>query len=115
MDAFIENAQRIFNIARSDGSAETNDFALLIRPDGGLHVVMESTLSLDAVAADCGAQIAYRVTKTIGGGVRVVGRRGSQECVLEQRPDPCARGISQPLRDQALYVMISPLTLCPAD
>lgn len=114
MDAFLENAQRIFDVARSDGGTESGDFALLIRPDGGLHVVMESTLSLDATAADCGAQIAYRVTKTVGGGVRVFGRTGNRECVLEQRPTNCGANARLSLRDQALYLITSPLTLCPA-
>ena len=109
---FIENAQRIFDVARSDGSAEPKDFALLIRPDGGLHVLMESPEPLDSPILDSaararGAQIAYRVTTTGNGGVRVTGRCGGQQCVLEQQSGSRA----SLLRDQPLYVMISPVTL----
>ena len=112
MDAFLENAQRIFDVARSDGSAEPNDFALLIRPDGGLHFVMESPLSLDAAAIHGGARIAYRVTRTSGGGVRVAGRNGNRECVLEQRSTH--RAGAEWLRDRPLYRITSPLTLSAA-
>ena len=44
MDSFLVNAQRIFDVASSASGNE--DFALLIRPDGGLHFVMESPFSL---------------------------------------------------------------------
>jgi hypothetical protein len=117
VDAFFENAQRIFDVARSDDSAEPKDFALLIRPDGGLHFVMESPLSLEAAATHGGARIAYRVTKTGGGGVRVTGRSGNRECVLTQDPAPGAtvasirRFSTELLRDQPLYRIDSPLAL----
>ena len=118
MDAFLENAQRIFDVARSDGSTEPNDFALLIRPDGGLHLVMESPLSLEAAAIHGGARTAYRVTKTLRGGVRVTGRSGNRECVLEQRPPnaltttSCHRRFTaELLRDQPLYRISSPVVL----
>ncbi len=131
MDVFLENAQQIFDVARSGDSAEPNDFALLIRPDGGLHFVMESPLSLEAAAIHGGARTAYRVTKTIGGGVRVVGRSGNQQCVLEQHSalapwrggDQCLsphdagsradnqRFLAELLRDQPVYRINSPLTL----
>jgi hypothetical protein len=114
VDAFLENAQRIFDVARSDDSTEPNDFALLIRPDGGLHFVMESPLSLEAAAIHGGARIAYRVTKS-NGGVRVTGRSGNQECVLAQHPARNAdahRFSVESLRDQPLYRISSPLTIC---
>src|SRR5215831_5320330 len=112
MDPFLENAQQIFDVARSGGSGETGDFALLIRPDGGLHLVMESPLSLDAAAIYGGARTAYRVTRVSGGGVRVEGRSGSQECLIEQR---AAHHTSKELlRDQPLYWITSPLTLSAA-
>jgi hypothetical protein len=115
VDAFFENAQRIFDVARSDDSTEPNDFALLIRPDGGLHFVMESPLSLEAAAVHGGARIAYRVTKSSGGGVRVVGRSGDRECVLAEhapRHDGQAQRFSaELLRDQPLYRISSPLTI----
>ena len=109
MDVFLENAQQLFDVARSDDNAEPNDFALLIRPDGGLHFVMESPLSLEAAAIHGGARTAYRVTKSAGGEIRVTGRDGNRECVLLQRaPEPASPRVSrlfrtELLRDQPLY------------
>jgi len=120
VDAFLENAQRIFDVARSDDSAEPNDFALLIRPDGGLHFVMESPvgqeMTLESAAVHDGARIAYHVTRTTGGGVRVFGRSGNRECTLQQhaagRRESADRFTAELLRDQPLYRISSPLTLC---
>ena len=128
MDAFFENAQCIFDVARADDSGESNDFALLIRPDGGLHFVMESPLdsatALEAAAIHAGARIAYRVTKTGRGGVRVAGRSGNRECVLVQHPvknsggahaqNAAQRFSAELLRDRPLYRINSPLTLSAA-
>jgi hypothetical protein len=128
VDVFLENAQKIFDVARSDESAQPNDFALLIRPDGGLHFVMESPSSLleeklDDAAVLGEARIAYRVTRSFGGEVRVAGRNGNQECLLlqhaskqagpqaSQHPLPPARFTAELLRDQPLYWISSPLTL----
>jgi hypothetical protein len=113
VDTFLENARRIFEVARSDDSAEPNDFALLIRPDGGLHFVMDSPVlfdsALQSAALRADARIAYRVTRTHTGGVRVAGRDGNQECVLAQHTSPPK--INELLRDQPLYRITSPLTL----
>ncbi len=123
MDVFLENAQRIFDVARSDDSTEPNDFALMIRPDGGLHFVMESSLesatALEAARIHGEARTAYRVTKTYGGGVRVAGRSGDLECVLEQRcganhAQRASRFTAELLRDQPLYRISSPLTIAAA-
>lgn len=120
MDAFLENAQRIFDVARSDDSAEPTDFALLIRPDGGMHFIMESpasqAMSIDSAATHDGVRIAYHVTRSTGGGVRVSGRSGNRECVLAQHSskgaDSTSRFTAELLRDQPLYRITSPLTLC---
>ncbi len=108
MDAFFENAQRIFDVARSGGAGagwdgENKDFALLIRPDGGLHFVMESPFSLEAAAIHGGARSAYRVSRSRDG-VRVEGRSGGKDCVLQEQSP--AREL---LRDQPLYRIASPL------
>jgi hypothetical protein len=87
----------------------------LIRPDGGLHFVMESPLSLGASAIHAGARIGYRVTKTPGGGVRVTGRDGRQECLLDQRSSSVnSRFGAEWLRDRPLYRISSPLILSAA-
>ena len=110
MDVFLDNAQKIFDVARSDETTEPSDFALLIRPDGGLHFVMEPSLETPVTA-----HIAYRVTKTGNGEVRVAGRNGDRECVLTQRaaqkPGQPRRFSAELLRDQPLYWITSPLTL----
>jgi len=82
MDFFFENAQRIFDVdvARSGANEENHDFALLIRPDGGLHSSWNRH------------------------GVRVQGRNAGRDCVLEERS--ASREL---LRNQALYRMTSPL------
>ena len=106
VNTFLENAQRIFDVARTDSGAGSTDFALLVRPDGSLHMVMESPMSLDAVAIDAGARAAYRVTRSREG-VRVTGRDGEQKCVLEDgRGRHAGAGL---LRDQPLYLITSPL------
>ena len=110
MDVFLENAMKIFDVAQSDGNGEPDDFALLVRPDGGLHFVMASPLSLEAAAVHGGARTAYRVTKTASGGVRVAGRDGNRECILEQRGSE-NRFRAELLRDQPLYRISSPLTI----
>ena len=112
MDAFFENAQKIFDVARSNGSGELEDFALLIGPDGGLHLVMDSSLSLEAAAVHGGARTAYHVTRSASG-VRVSGQTAGRTCVLESRKPEIGqlgnRGRSNPalwlLRDQPLYQM----------
>jgi hypothetical protein len=107
MDTFFENARRIFDVAKSAASTENQDFALLIRPDGGLHFVMESSFSTEAVALHCGARTAYRVTRSRDG-VRVDGRGGGRNCVLEESSGPHAF-LREMLRDQPLYRITSPL------
>jgi hypothetical protein len=103
MDDVFENAQRIFDVAKSGPVGDNSDFALLIRPDGGLHFVMESPFSIDAAAIHAGAQSAFRITRS-SDGVRVQGRSFGTDCVLEQR------NVSRELlRDQAHYRITSPL------
>ncbi|MGD1072443.1 MAG: hypothetical protein ABSB15_20145 [Bryobacteraceae bacterium] len=103
MNTFLENAQRIFDVARQDSSAEGSDFALLVRSDGSLHVIMESEWSLEAAAIDAGAQTAYHVSRSPRG-VRVTGRDSAQHCVLETK-----RIGGELLRDRPLYSITSPL------
>ena len=104
MDPFFENAQKIFDVARANGSEESTDFALLIRPDGGLHLVMDSPLSLEAAAAHGGARTAYHVTRSPRG-VRVTGQSAGQTCILEESPR--ANPAFWLVRDQRLYQMVS--------
>ena len=98
MDNFLDNAQRILDVARAAGANGNEEFALIIRPDGGLHFIMESPVSLEAASACAGARSAYRVTRSRNG-VRVEGRTYGRQCVLEQR-----NAHAQLFRDQPLYL-----------
>jgi|SRR5580698_6301938 hypothetical protein len=109
MGTLFENAQQIFEVARSGGNNDDNqDFALLIRPDGALHFVMETPFSIEGAAAYAGAQSAFRVTRSRDG-VRVQGRSGAGDCVLEERSPH-----RELLRDQPLYRITSPLLISGA-
>ncbi len=88
-------------MARADVSGNPEDFALIVRPDGGLHFMMEMPFSLAAAAAEGGARSAYRVTRSRSG-VRVEGWSEGRTCLLEeQSPRPAL------FREQALYTMTS--------
>ena len=110
MDTFLENARRIFEVATSDASDAGRDrheeFAVLVRPDGGLHILMENTPALDSTALAMGARTAYRVSRS-GLGVRVEGREEGRRCLLENQSP--ARGWGELLRDSPLYTITSPL------
>src|SRR5215472_17272159 len=80
----LENAQRIFDVARAADAADLKDFALLIRPDGSLHFVMEAPFSIEAAAIHAGARSAFRVTRSREG-VRVEGHSASRDCIIEER------------------------------
>jgi hypothetical protein len=113
VDTFLENAQRIFDVARADSGAENSEFALLVRPDGSLHIVMESSMNLDAVAAENGARTAYRVCRSRDG-VRVSGQNGTSRCELSCELSSVRSGMpakSALLRDQPLYLIASPALL----
>lgn len=115
MDALLENAQRIFEVARASGSrfgdaeAGAQDFALLIRPDGGLHFIMESPFSIEAAAIHAGARSAFRVTHSRQG-VRVEGRDAGHTYVLEARNPQ-----RELLPDQPRYRITSPLLTAGAE
>ena len=101
---FFENAQKIFDVARSGTGEQSSDFALMIRPDGGLHLLMDSPLSLEAAAVHGGAQAVYHVQHSRGG-VRVTGQAPGQTCVLEDAG--LKRSDVLRLRDQPLYQLMS--------
>src|ERR1019366_6975989 len=73
VDVFLDNAQRIFDVARADDSGTFDEFAIVIRPDGGLHFIMESPVSVEGASAYAGAQTTYRVSRSPQG-VRVDGK-----------------------------------------
>lgn len=103
-DVFLANAQRIFDVAKSQAGSPDEQFALMIRPDGGLHLMMETTLSLEAAAVAVGAESAYLITRT-NGEVRVEGRRRGERCLLEKH-----HAITDMLRDRPAYMITSTST-----
>ncbi len=108
MSVFLENAQKIFDVARTDPSGENSDFALLFREDGGIHMLMESPLSIDAATAHTGARTGYHVVRS-NGTVKVSGLNAGQSVLLEQRsPGAYSKSL---LRDQPLYRITSPLLI----
>ena len=84
MDTFLDHARQLLDVARADTSGTREDFALVVRPDGGLHFIMETAFSLEAAAAYGGAQSAYRVTRS-STGVRVEGWSTGRTCLVEDR------------------------------
>jgi hypothetical protein len=64
---------------------------ILIRHDGGLHMIADSDWPLDSLSWHHGAKMAYRVSER-SGSVRVEGREGLRTCVLESaKPVQIAR------------------------
>jgi hypothetical protein len=104
VDSFLEHAQQILDVAQSDSSGSREDFALLIRPDGGLHFIMESQFTLEAASEYGGASSAYRVTRS-GSGVRVQGWSAGRTCVLQEKS--AAELSRELLRDQPRYRITS--------
>jgi hypothetical protein len=103
VDIFLDNAQRIFDVAGADDSNTFDEFAIVVRPDGGLHFIMGSPVSIEGASAYAGAQSTYRVTRSPHG-VRVDGKTLGQDgyvqhCSLERRD---AR--AELFRDRALYL-----------
>ena len=106
MDTFLLNAQRIFDVACAGSGADSSEFALLLRRDGGIHLIMEAEMTLDAVMAHNDASSAYYVRRSRDR-VRVTGSDGSRHCELEESSHRDRwPGV---FRDQPLYRIISPL------
>jgi hypothetical protein len=100
VDTFLENARRIFDVARMDSSEEVSDFTLLVRPDGSIHMVMECTVNPESAAQEHGAESAYRVSRRAGN-VTVSGSHGVDRCSLSCAPE--RRQNRSLLPDQPLY------------
>jgi hypothetical protein len=102
VDTFLLNAQRIFDVARADGSGGDSEFALLIRPDGGLQMFMGSA------APSGGSGVVYNVKRS-SRGVRVTGQGGGRRCELEETTRP--QFLRELLKDQPLYSVSAPLLM----
>lgn len=116
--AFWTDAQSIFETARQASLAGSSDcdWAILIGPRGGIHILDSTGWALPCLLTQHGAQTAYRVTRE-GGHVRLEGRSGSGSCVLtSETPAETARGLlAGPLAPPAVIAyQISNPTLLPA-
>jgi hypothetical protein len=90
---FEENAAKIFDAAQDASCAgfTPSEMSILIRRDGGIHMVAGTDWPLESLQAHHGAQMAYRVSRQ-GGTVRVTGRAGSRTCLFEaEKPNWVAR------------------------
>ena len=90
---FFDDAKGIFEAAESayrSGQC-VSDTIVLIGPDGAIEMLAGSDWPLDRLAAERGAERAYRVGEA-GGRVRVEARSGSRTCRLEsESPSRIAR------------------------
>ena len=84
MSRFFDDAKGIFEAAESAyrSGQSVSDTIVLIGPDGAIEMLAGSDWPLDRLAAERGAQRAYRVGEA-GGRVRLEARAGSRTCRLE--------------------------------
>ena len=84
MSRFFDDAKGIFEAAESAyrSGQSVSDTIVLIGPDGAIEMLAGSDWPLDRLAAERGAERAYRVGEA-GGRVRVEARSGSRTCRLE--------------------------------
>jgi hypothetical protein len=91
--AFWEDAEGIFETAR--GAAQSGspdcDLAILIGPQGEIHMLEAAGWALAGLLAEHGAKTAYRVTRERGQ-VWLEGRSGGDTCLLRsESPAAAAR------------------------
>ena len=93
MRAFWADAEGIFETARGaslSGSPDC-DLAILIGPQGEIHMLQAAGWALAGLVAEHGAKTAYRVSEHAGS-IRVEGREGTHTCVMESaKPAQIAR------------------------
>ena len=93
MSRFVENAERILEVAESAGAAgyAVPEWTILFTPRGGIQMVADSDWPLESLQADRGARMAFRVSRQRGK-VRVEGRAGARTCLFEAgKPNGAAR------------------------
>lgn len=91
MSAFWTDAQGIFETARQAFGSADCDWAILVGPQGEVHILEGSGWSLPGLLAHHGARAAYHVTRA-GGRVCLEGRQGLESCLLRsESPADVAR------------------------
>ncbi len=93
MGAFWTDAASLLETAgrASQSGSPDCDWAILIGPDGGIHVLEAAGWTLSGLLAQHGARTVYRVTRQCGS-VRLEGRSGADACLLRsESPAAAAR------------------------
>jgi hypothetical protein len=82
--AFLEDAGAILEAARcaTGATADPANFTILIRPEGGIHMLTDSDWPLASLEAHYGARTIYRINHA-DGRIVVEGRCGIRRCHLE--------------------------------
>jgi hypothetical protein len=89
VNVFLRNAESLFESARAASAHGTiGDFSVLIGADGAIRMIADSDWALDRLAAENGAEMAYRIREERGR-VRIDGRSAQATCRFET--DPPAR------------------------
>jgi hypothetical protein len=93
VEAFWTDAENIFETARqaSQSGSPDCDWAILIGPQGDIRMLAADGWALPSLAAQHGAQTAYRVTRE-GGSVCLEGRRGLESCLLRSESPAATAG-----------------------
>ncbi|MFN3322929.1 MAG: hypothetical protein ACK5AZ_05495 [Bryobacteraceae bacterium] len=101
MNRFLDQAASILDVAESAAEAghTPSEITVLIGPDGRINLVADSDWDLGALLYERGSAMAYRVSSSREGAVRVEGRSGSQSCRIEAEPagQVARRLLSKPL------------------
>lgn len=112
MSRFLDNAERILNVAESvhtTGHA-VSDWTILIGSNGGIRMVAGNDWPLESLRAEQGAGMAYRVSRQRGS-VRVEGRAGARTCLFEAgEPNGVARLLPAAV---AAYPVVAPRRSLP--
>jgi hypothetical protein len=85
---FLQHAEEIFSTALAGGPGDC-EWALLVSPEGGIHMLAANGWQLEPLRIDHGAREAFRVTRS-GGRVRVEARSAGGSCFLESGAAPAA-------------------------
>ncbi|MBL8227741.1 MAG: hypothetical protein JNL98_04665 [Bryobacterales bacterium] len=104
MTNFWDNAKKLMDAAVDAAAAggHSESLTVLIGAEGGIHLIADCDWPLHRVAAERGAQMAYRVTNQKGC-IAVTGQQGDTTCQMQTKAPP------QPflalLRDQPRYFL----------
>jgi hypothetical protein len=89
VDALLKDAEEMFTAAWNGG--EDCEMAILVSPQGAIHMLPCSGWGLEPLRIHHGASTAYRIRRS-GGTVSLEARSGSESCTLRaERPAAAVR------------------------